>query len=788
MELVTRACILGMAIACIASADPTLVFSKDDLPGFRERVKEGENARVWASILARAEEYCTPDSARFASPEKLDAMPGGNVRIVVLAHTFGRRLTDWMETIGFAYQMTGEERFAEHGVELLEAASVRLPVSDPKIAKGFAGARGDIMRGLAIGQDWLGKAMTPEQRQQWAETSAAYVRNILAEANKDRTWWVPYHNFVGVAVGAAGCLALQLREFYPEEASGWVAECTELVRRWLDEGFDDQGAYFEGTGYSVYGLTDAVLFAEALRRDGGENLFAHPHLLRAPHFYAMSLLPGERVLDARNDAGYGGLSNPLVLHLAELQESGLAKWLWERCGGGESPLRIVWDNDVPAADPVSCGEPLAEHFEGRGLCVFRTGWDKADVMFSIEAGPYYRVTHNQADKGHFTLYGLGARWAIDSGYGNNQDPEGRAQTLAHNCVLIDGKGQALSGAGLGTNGTIAAYENNLSYGYALADCTEAYNRNSRGTPGAVVERAWRHALFIRPSAGAPAYAVILDDMRKDDAEHEFTWLLHTPEDMVISLEEATALLQPVSASGDAFVETPAEARAQGQCAWRLDIGQQGEYVVWARVRVAGEIASKSDSFFVQMDDGQLVAWHMPARRNWTWGKVSLGVPHDPVSFELAPGEHVLRFKTREPGAQVDRVVVTWDKEARPPFVGALPGIALEAEDGEVSAPMQAVREEGHRKPTRMRLFIHASAPVRLEVDGYDNHLRLKATTRAVEPEFAALLLPLPGDVDEPEVSFEQEDGRLKMRVLWPGRRDEITWPAEGERKPTVSME
>ena len=151
MNCIAWACVAAIASACVVSAEPTLVFSKDDLPALRARVETGENARVWAEILARAEGLCDPDSPSYASPEKLDAMPAGEVRIVVLAHRFGRRLIDWMEALGFAYQMTGDERFAAHGVELLEAASERLPVTDPRVAPAFAGARGDIMRGLAMG-------------------------------------------------------------------------------------------------------------------------------------------------------------------------------------------------------------------------------------------------------------------------------------------------------------------------------------------------------------------------------------------------------------------------------------------------------------------------------------------------------------------------------------------------------------------------------------------------------------------------------------------------------------
>ena len=116
------------------------------------------------------------------------------------------------------------------------------------IENRFAGARGDIARGLALGHDWLGEMLTPEEEREWADVAAGYVRNILAEAQKEGTWWYPHHNFMGVAVGAAGCLALQLGEHFPDEAARWVDQCAALVRTYLDEGFDEQGAGYEGTG------------------------------------------------------------------------------------------------------------------------------------------------------------------------------------------------------------------------------------------------------------------------------------------------------------------------------------------------------------------------------------------------------------------------------------------------------------------------------------------------------------------------------------------------------------
>jgi len=782
MELATLM-LVTFACNCQAAPGPCLVFSEAELPPLRERVEAGGNAAVWQALRAQADDHCRPGSPHFADPDGIDE-PVEGMRIQVLAHTFGRKLTDWVQTLGFAYQLTGNRRYADHGIEVLLTAARKLPASDERVAKSFAGARGDLMRGFAMGLDWLGEAMTDEQRRAVEDVAADYLRVILKEGTDEKTWWVPHHNFMGVSFGAAGCLAVKLQDRFPEEAPKWLDACAERIRTWLDRGFDDQGAYFEGTGYAQYGLTNAVLFAHALKRNGGPDLFDDPHLRRVPHFFAQSLLPGDGVFDARNDANYAGLSDPFMLRLASAYDSGLAKWLWERCGSGNSPLRIAWDNGVPAQDPASAGEPLAEHFLGRGLCVFRTDWGRDDVMFATEAGPFHPVTHNQADKGHFTLYGLGQRWAIDSGYGNNRQPGGRDQTVAHNCVLIDDEGQALSGAGAGTNGRIVTYENNDRYGYALCDATEAYNTNDKGQPGAKVRHALRRCLFVRPSGGVPAYAVVLDDLEKDDVEHEFTWLLHTDEHNTIEVGESGATILPQSTSGGAFVETPTDATDKGSCRWRLTIDKPGDYVVWARVRAAGAEAAKSDSFMVQVDEGKPVAWHMPGLRTWTWGKVAADVPSTPVSFPLTAGEHTLRFITREPGAQVDRVLVTADAKAAPPFVASLQAVQLEAEAGTLAAPMRVVREEG-AAPPRLLLFMHAGAPIRFEVHAYETHPRLKATARTVRPEFTAVMVPLPGGTQAPKVAFAQHDDGLHLTVTWAEATDEIRWPGEGDRTPAV---
>ena len=792
------------------SASPTLFFDPADLPALRERIKEPALAPVWQGILQTAENRCNPKHADYINPTdpfqvgaKGKHVPDSRHQAIIV-HSIGRKLDSGMESIGFVYQIAGREDLGRHAAAYLHAIATRYPATNETVAKGFAGGRGDVMRGLALGYDWVADLLPENERKEVAEVAKGYLELFCREFQDPKSWWYKIHNYNGVNGGAAGCLALALRNDYPDEYGKWLDEAVSIVERWLSTGFDEEGAYFEGVSYSGYGLSNTILLADALRRAGSKHdLYAHPTLRRLARFYAMSLLPGESVYDARNNSNYSGLSG-VPLALAGALDSGLYRWLWDRSGSDRTFQRIIWDNRVAPVDPVAAGVPLAMHFRGRGLCVWRTGWEKDDVMFAIEAGPYHATTHNQADKGHFTLYGLGQRWATDTGYANEREPQGRGQAAAHSCVLIDGKGQARSGAGLGTDGEIRTFANNERFGYALADCTAAYQKNNRDMPGVGVEFARRHAFFVYPSGQAPAYAVVLDDIRKDDAPHDFSWQMMLSTDLAAEIDGGTAILAPGEASGNAYVDTPwtdgddavasvaPGAQPPGELAFDLRVETAGTYVVWARVRTEARERSKADSFFVRMDDGPKTDWHMPTTGTWQWGKVAAGVKRDPVSYDLQPGTHRLIFSRREPAAQIDCLLLTTEAET-PPALSAARGNPLfrEAESGRLTPPMRIVQLPP--TPTRLLVRIDAAAPVALATDvrktmdyhGPGAFPFLRADARAVNPRFAAVLLPLPENCPVPNVEFAPTaDGRT-ITVAWPDHTDTLLWPDAPDQTPTL---
>ena len=119
----------------------------------------------------------------------------------LLVHMVGRKLTERMEAIGFAYQLTGRKELGQRGAALLLATVKQYPVSNPLIATGFAGGRGDIMRGLAIGYDLLADCLDDSQRRVVAAACADYLDAFIKEFNNPKVWWYKVHNYNGVNGG-----------------------------------------------------------------------------------------------------------------------------------------------------------------------------------------------------------------------------------------------------------------------------------------------------------------------------------------------------------------------------------------------------------------------------------------------------------------------------------------------------------------------------------------------------------------------------------------------------------
>ena len=728
-----------------------------------------------------------PQSERFAG--------GGTL---VICHTVGRALDNWMKRLGWAYLITGDPKYAVKGVELLTSMAARFPLEQEFMsAPGtMAGGRGDMLHGLALGYGIFRDCMTPQQRANVAFCAQEYVEDFLREAEAPDVWWHNVHNFNGVCGGAAGLATLAFAEYPAIEKH--QDHINKILNRYFSAGFDSQGACYEGTDYAAYGLEHVLLYAWLLKQNGGPDLFRHPMFSKLPRFFAAELLPGENVMDARNDTSYihTGLE---CLFLAACNQDPLAAWLWNLSRQPGYPEKYLLP-ELPAPVAPKGLLPLDIRFPERGLCVWRTGWEKNDVMFSTEAGAYVPTTHNQADKGHFTLYAYGKRFAIDPGYANDRTfADSRGHTSSHNCVLIDGKGQAPSGCGDGTSGEIKSFFNDDLTGYALVDATKAYQRSDKGHEiGAGAKKALRHNLFVKPYDGAPAYAVVFDDMEMpDDQLHDFTWQMLTWPDMVFETRENGAIVQSLDEQfSQEYIVTPKDAPF-GTAEWSFTIPESADWRIVLEAAALGDSQFSSDSFYVQLDNQPRFECHLPTTNgSWLCFPLCRDREKTPAIFPLSAGKHRIRVSTREPEAALRAIIITRQKEItkRKKELFQTAEILLKPEEARIFGGMTCKHFD---TDTPARMLIHLSSEEHIKpavVDLYapaDGRVpnafeRLRFTVRGYNPHFVALLIPLPGDFPEPKITETWKDFRLSLQIQWPTHADTISW--NGTTKPTIKHE
>ena len=567
-------CLISASIAF--SQNPKLFFSQTDIDGIKNTINlNTDNQMVWNDVRARAYEYQDINTVYYFNTTDVKQGALKFIRSNQWPILAGRVLSAQCEALGPVYWLTGESKYGVRGKEVFLAFIRQLPVNSPQTSDFIALARGELMRGLAQGYDWFSPLMTDSERIEAAAACRAYVEYELQQALVP-AWYVPYSNWTGVAVGGAGMLALAISDEFPNDAPAWIGQCKDLINGFFENSFGADGEFSEH-GYIEYAMVNVSLFADALFRYDGTELFANPNFAKSTKWLIYEMLPGASSIESRNDTGYPksdgiyAFAQPWGLRMAKVNNDGFASYIWREskkvmcvdfpCAelkhsttAGYSIFRVLWVNQVAPVVPSPESLPTCKFFARRGLSIWRTGWTTSDIFFSIESGQPFPVTHDQADAGSFNLYAFGHQWAVDAGYGNLKQPDDRSQGASHNIVQIDGKSQALAGAGLVVGGVSRNYEETATYAYVLCDATEGYNYSvTRVTDSYLTEhvqsdlasgaeKVLRHSIYVKPSGGATAYFVLFDDIVQDSEQHMFKWQMLTDPQSVVSFEGKTAKL------------------------------------------------------------------------------------------------------------------------------------------------------------------------------------------------------------------------------------------------------
>lgn len=443
---------------------------------------------------------------------------------------------------------------------------------------------------LAWTYDFLYRWLTDAQRQaihdELAETTWRHDNyGTFTTATTSRSNWASFSYWLIELLaieGEPGFNDLKYRGMY----RGW--------RNFLTYGFFPSGAVYEGEAKDQLGMDGIIAFA---MRGTGENLCGHPHLRAyADRFLPHSMLPQGGGF-VQFDLLGGMHNRPNLIDALGLKymlpDDRRVDWVYRNCVGEEYlgvPDRpdgyfngllfyalFATDFDPANNDPakLDLGET---YFAGdRGLLLTRSGWGKDALMLGMHTRGV-SGGHAYADRNSILLAGSGRVWATV----NNRQDANFQQSL----VTIDGKPQ-----GSYVPGRIVDFLDNPQATFVVGDAKyawdwmwkrldnqvadardgklaipagweperhsdndfaytkhpDAYLNEPQFTkpswigpvgsgnamlrqPNVPVQKAFRTAGLVR---GKYPYALVVDDIRKDDAVHHYDWALLLDDDVQV---------------------------------------------------------------------------------------------------------------------------------------------------------------------------------------------------------------------------------------------------------------
>jgi hypothetical protein len=574
---------------------PRILISPEDLPALRKQLKDTAcGRRAIAAIRSWVHNVAL----------KNDAPLGGVFSALAAGEAEALSATTnswWRNNTGVTLCLMAFDAMIKDDQAKAQTVA-RALVTYAQIAGGMISPHGHTSinpdTSLGYAYDFLYNYMTAEQQ--------AIIRKVIAQATKgkkshgmdmapeDRTYnWMPHGmNLVLLA------LAIEGEEGYDPNI---YPASVEVMKDFLTYGIYPDGVPRECMHYFNFGMSTGAPALVAMARRG-DNLFGAPFYNRLKNWYIHSIEPFGYAFSMHGDTSndYGGLLPNYVLMKKVFPDDPAIEFAWRNriCdnytgltyrgdflftalfgsdwqGGAnteKAPLADQWgvdnngDKQAQVAPqtwkPTSLNPSTSLFSPYRGFMIARTGWNKDAMVMHFECrrdalGP----GHNHSNQNDFTLSALGRKWVIERGFAI-------CETKHHSCILIDGKGQGCFAA----PGMITAYMESPIASFSTGDASYAYtyrhtfpgrtgNKGNRGfnwekSPISDAARAldnpvlhaYRTAMLVK---GKYPYALILDNIQKDDKEHVYDWLMQVPDDLVLKKASATqAILAEQNATGD----------------------------------------------------------------------------------------------------------------------------------------------------------------------------------------------------------------------------------------------
>ncbi len=449
---------------------PYLYFNANDIPAFREKLKEGHPAKLWEQILERDDIY--NNAFKYLITGEQECLDKCKARIEEMIarkswHPDGERL---------------DHVTLENGYSLLE---------------------------MAVAYDWLYQALSPDERVRLREAIVAKGCEIIYRECHDKGHWAtPRANWCPDIKGPLGVAALALLG-EDKRAPMWAGYAAQEVDGYLHVAVGPDGGCQEGTYYTGHGVQMSLYLLDALKRLTGVNLFDNNHLRNMIYFYLYCYQPFPNRqwtcnFEDSNSAVHGCRQN--LMRLANEYDDGYYRWLYDnivaiphsyQAAQNEAhtfkPFEFIWWSDEVEPTPPD-DLPLSRWFRDVGWVVLRSGWEGWEPLFAFKSG-LDAYGHIHKDNNDFMLHAYGSVLATIVGYGY-------IDTVAHN-VIVTNIHQ------YGQRGRIVDFVPGDGVDYVCGDAADSYPD---------LDKCLRHVVFVKPY-----YIVIFDEVESNGNTPAYEW-------------------------------------------------------------------------------------------------------------------------------------------------------------------------------------------------------------------------------------------------------------------------
>ena len=532
---------------------PRIYVRPEEVPALRSSAA-GEEAQAWARLRESAE-------AVLAEPHEIEEppfLPDRSENYQKYHETWApimwnsRRFVKGAETLGLAYLVSGEDVFARAACRRMASISRWDPEGSSHLPHNDEAHMSVIWNG-SNACDWVWDRFTEQEREAVVAQFRRRGQITFDHMHNRGSYGVTrFDSHAGREIVFLAHIALVFHEHIPE-AQAWLEWLRPVLCGIWPIWAGDDGAWAEGPSYGLAYVTIMTMFASALKRGIGVDLYRKPFWKNHARWRQYCLPPyaewmgfgdhterwagswrsnADLVDLIGRETGTGEFTEYVKAFRAEAED--MQTPAERRSSGVLSQLVLAGPEQT--RPPSDADGSILRVFPAAGWAAVRTHLNDParDIAMIFRSSPLGAISHSHANNNDFILHAGGKVMAMPSGYyigyGSDHHTHWVWHTKSHNCVTLSDASQKMrSHDSLGSIGN-AFEDERLVYFAGIADASYS-DRASR---------CRRHVFFLKTQS---CFVMIDEFVALPGIDSALQWNIHSWNRFSVDEDARTFLLE-----------------------------------------------------------------------------------------------------------------------------------------------------------------------------------------------------------------------------------------------------